>query len=83
MMGVAWKGARPDTVLLERHLVRLPLPDDLQLDDIRGGDLLGRRVLRVRLLGADIRPLDHSGKLLGVSEVRRHQSASHKGTGHT
>ena len=63
--GGCLEGAWPRAALGEGCLAALPCPGDLQLCDPGSRDCPGRRVRRVRLVGADQRPPGH-GVLPGV-----------------
>ena len=70
------KAARPRPELLERQLTRLPFPGDLELVDVGQVDVVHRGVFRVRLLRADVPPLDHLART--VLRTERHCTHHHR-----
>ncbi len=73
--------ARPGAVLLEGHLVRRPLPDDLQFVHVGDRDFPGRGILGVRLVRADVRPLDHGARVPGIRKGGGNEGGERKGSG--
>lgn len=63
--------AGPGAVLLERQLVRLPPPDEIEPAHVGNRDVPGRRVVGVRPVGADLQPFDHGARVPGIRKGSR------------
>ena len=73
--GCRLKGTRSGAVRLEVGLVGLPFPDDLQLADVGSRDFPDRRVLGVRLVGANKRPTRRDARLAGAPDGGGYQGS--------